>query len=114
MFSLRPWQIWLAAAACLSLVISTLGWLTMRAIAADQAAQLAAEQAALEENIRLALWRIDTQMAAFISDESARPIHNYQAALSMPGAQAPNSAAPPEELILVSPLINPGVPEIFA
>lgn len=113
---LRPWQIWLAAIVCLLLVVTTWSWLSLRALAADEAEQQAKRQAALEENIRLALWRIDTQMASLIADENARPVENYKAALTMPQPVSANGdkAAASTDLVMISPLVNQGVTEIFA
>ncbi|MDX1964248.1 MAG: ATP-binding protein [Pirellulales bacterium] len=117
MFSLRPWQIWLAGAALLFMVVSALSWLSVRAIQADQAEQNAQAQAIQEENIRLALWRIDTQMAALINDESSRPIYNYQSVFVLNTPTVTNYDTQSNESVTnsvacVSPLIVPHAPEI--
>ncbi len=112
---MRPWQIWTAALVCLTLVVTAFGWLSFKAIAADRAEHTAQEQAQLEEKVRLALWRMDTQLAKLLADESMRPTYNYTAALSL----APSNLAPatknkvaPRDLLLVSPLLNSSIAEV--
>lgn len=112
---MRPWQIWTAAIVCLALVVTAFGWLSFKAIAADRAEHTAQEQAALEENVRLALWRMDTRLAALLADESMRPTYNYTAALSL----APSNPAPatkgspsPRDFLLISPLLNTSIAEV--
>ena len=59
----RPWQIWLAFAACLIVAVIALGWLSAKAVQADLRDVAAKRQAVVEENSRLALWRMDSFMA---------------------------------------------------
>jgi signal transduction histidine kinase len=110
---MRPWQIWTAALICLTLVVAAFGWLSFKAIAADRAEHTAQEQAQLEEKVRLALWRMDTQLAKLLADESMRPTYNYTAALSLaPASAAPRSKTAPRDLLLVSPLLNSSIAEV--
>jgi signal transduction histidine kinase len=112
---MRPWQIWTAAIICLALVVTAFGWLSFKAIAADRAERTAQEQAALEENVRLALWRMDTRLAALLADESMRPTYNYTAALSLaPVSPTPKTknAPAPRDMLLVSPLLNSSIAEV--
>jgi signal transduction histidine kinase len=66
----RPWQIWTTFGACLIVAIVAVGWLSVKALLVEQ-------QAALEENTRLALWRMDSLMAPLVAQESARPYFTY-------------------------------------
>lgn len=111
---MRPWQIWTAAFVCLTLVVTAFGWLSFKAIAADRAERTAQEQALLEENVRLALWRMDTRLAALLSDESMRPTYNYTAALPLAPNPAPatKTKTPQRDLLLVSPLLNSSIAEV--
>jgi signal transduction histidine kinase len=113
---MRPWQIWTAAIVCLALVVTAFGWLSFKAIAADRAEHLAQEQAQLEENVRLALWRMDTRLAALLADESMRPTYNYTAALSLaqvnPAPTTKNTAPSPRDFLLISPLLNTSIAEV--
>lgn len=67
----RPWQIWLAFGICLAAVFLATAWLSYKALQSDRAEQLARNQAALEENARLALWRMDSYMAPLVAQENA-------------------------------------------
>ena len=74
----RPWQIWLAFGVCLAVVIAAVGWMSVRALEADNAEAAATRQAALESNAQLALWRMDSAMAPLVAQESARPYFTYE------------------------------------
>lgn len=76
-FLRSAWQIWLAYVASLAIVVVGVAWLSLRALEAERAEAEARSQAALEENTRLALWRMDTAKASLISDEAARPYFAY-------------------------------------
>ena len=56
----RPWHVWIAFAACLAVVLAAMAWISMTALQLDRAETAARRQAALEENVQLALWRIDS------------------------------------------------------
>jgi signal transduction histidine kinase len=73
----RPWQIWTVYIASLALVIAGVVWLSLRALESERIETAARQQAALEENTRLALWRMDSAKAPLVSDESARPYFAY-------------------------------------
>ncbi len=47
----------------------------------DQAEAKARRQAAVEENVRLALWRMDSALAPLVAQESARPYFAYSSFL---------------------------------
>jgi len=78
----RPWQIWSVYLGCLAVVGLAVGWLSLRALQADRAEAEIRRLAALEENARLALWRMDSMLAPFIAQESARPSEWYGHPLS--------------------------------
>jgi signal transduction histidine kinase len=73
----RPWEIWLAFSVCLAAVAAAVGWLSVRALAAEQAEMTIRQQATLEENVRLALWRMDSALAVRLAQENARPFEAY-------------------------------------
>ncbi len=75
----RPWQIWLAFALCLAVVLAAMGWVSLTALSLDRAQTEARRQAKLEENVRLALWRMDSSVSPLIARESARPYFTYTA-----------------------------------
>jgi signal transduction histidine kinase len=74
----RPWQIWIGFGTALAVVAAGVGWLSFRALESDRAEAAARQQAAIEEDVRVALWRMDTQMSAFVAQESARSSDAWQ------------------------------------
>jgi signal transduction histidine kinase len=85
----RPWHRWLIFAACLAILLGALGWMTGTLLRFERDRAEMLRQAHLEERVRLALWRMDSALAALIVEESARPAGAYEAAPS--GAQPPPS-----------------------
>ena len=68
---MRPLHVWTAYGICLAVAAAALAGLTTRAIEADRAEAAARQEAAVEENVRLALWRIDSMLAALVARETA-------------------------------------------
>jgi signal transduction histidine kinase len=68
---MRPWHVWTAYALCLAVAAAAIVTLTNRALESDQAEARARREAALEENCRLALWRMDSAAATLVARESA-------------------------------------------
>jgi len=106
----RPWQIWLTLAGCFAVALCALGYLTNKALELDRAELAARQQAALEENVRLALWRMDTAASAIVAQESARPWSDYLASLAPPGAAGGNA---PRSATVASPLLINPPPEVL-
>ena len=73
----HPWQTWLTFALCLLVVLAAMGWMSLTALRLDRARALAHQQAAVEENVRLALWRMDSSVSPLIARENARPYFAY-------------------------------------
>jgi signal transduction histidine kinase len=61
---------WLAFAAAALVVMAAMGWTTAAVLRLDRRAQL-------EENVRLALWRMDSALGPLIAAEQARPPEDY-------------------------------------
>ncbi len=108
----RPWQIWLAFGVCLAVVVAAVGWMSVRAIEADHAQTTARQQAALEGNAQLALWRMDSAVSPLVAQESARPYFVYEAfyAVGRPVAQSKAKSAAPQ---IPSPLLGESSPEVL-
>jgi signal transduction histidine kinase len=101
--------------ASLVLVVAGVGWLSLRALEAERAESDALAQAALEENTRLALWRMDSAKAALVSDESARPYFAYMTlypAERAYGRMLNRKTATPSPMLL-SPLAAPANSEVL-
>jgi len=92
----RPRSIWIAFAVCLAVVLAAMAWVSVTAFQLYQAEQTAQNQAALEENVRLALWRIDSALTPLLIQESMRPQTSY---LRLVPA-APSSPDDPVQLVI--------------
>jgi signal transduction histidine kinase len=66
----RPWQIGLAFVACLAVVLAAMAWISFEVLRLDR-------HALQEENVRLALWRMESSLAPLVIQESARPYFEY-------------------------------------
>jgi signal transduction histidine kinase len=107
----RPWPVWIAFSGCLAVVLAATGWVSLTALGLDQAEQAARRQAALEENMRLALWRMDSSLAPVIAQESARPYFTYSAFLPADRIYGQVSGDRASAMLLPSPLL--GEPPAF-
>jgi signal transduction histidine kinase len=70
------------------LVAAAMAWLSRLAFKLESDGKAALRQAAFEENVRLALWRMDSTLSGLISMENARPYESYPALIHA----TPNSA----------------------
>jgi len=75
----RTWPIWASFGLCAAVLAAGMGWVTLTAVKLDRARAEARHQAALEESVRLALWRMDSALSALLARESARPYFSYSA-----------------------------------
>ena len=71
---LRRLWLWIAFAALWSLAFAAVLWLGRSVIRLDQAEREARHAAAIEEGLRLSLWRLDSLLAPLIAQESLSPI----------------------------------------
>jgi signal transduction histidine kinase len=78
--SRRIW--WFIYGVCATAVIAALAWVTAEMIRLEraelQARADAAQQATHQENLRLALWRMESWFVARLAREAARPHYAYQ------------------------------------
>ena len=63
---------WLVFAAALTLVVAVMGWVTLKLVDLEKQRVETEQQAALEEQVRIALWRLDTATTPLISQEIAQ------------------------------------------
>lgn len=108
----RPWHIWLAFGACLSVVLAAMGWISLTVIRLDRNEQHTRTQSQREENARLALWRMDSALAPIAAQESARPYFAYGSFYSAdrPYGNMFNDNVKPGEVLLPSPLLSQAGP----
>lgn len=112
----KPWQIWTAFGLCLSVILLSMLWLTLRAVALDQAevdarreADAARGRSELQERIALALWRMDWTLAPLIAQEVTRPSYTYRPFLTAPATKG----EPTRRAELASPLLNLASPFVL-
>ncbi|HUU93403.1 MAG TPA: HAMP domain-containing sensor histidine kinase, partial [Phycisphaerae bacterium] len=75
----RPWQIALVFAVALAVVLAAMGWISSEVLRLDRDQAETKRLALQEENVRLALWRMESALALLIAQESARPPADYTA-----------------------------------
>src|SRR5436309_12181979 len=85
----QPRFLWLGFAAAVAVVLASMGWVTAAVLRLDAAEAESRRRAQLEENVRLALWRMDSALAPLIAAEHARPAGAFGSAVSapLPGTQ---------------------------
>lgn len=71
---LQPWALF---GTCVLILLGAMGWLSVLLLRLDQASASARQRAILEENCRLALWRMDSMTASLMAAENARPAYEY-------------------------------------
>lgn len=82
----RPWLIWSLFAACVLTVVTALAYVSVMVVQADEREAAALRRAAIEENVRLALWRLDAAFTPLLARENARPYEVYQPFYAARGA----------------------------
>lgn len=74
----RSWVIWLMFTGCLAVALVAMGWISLTVVQLEEAEAKARHRALVEENVHLALWRMDSAMAPIVAQESARPYLAYR------------------------------------
>lgn len=97
----RPWKVWLWFLLALAIVVPAMGWLTHKAMELDRAVTASARTADLEEDISLALWRMDVALAPLVAQEAARPYVVYRPFLVAPNSPGTKGTVQPQ----ASPLL---------
>lgn len=109
----RPLYIWIGFFLGLALLVSAMGWISWTVLRLDRAENQARRLARQEENVRLALWRMDSMVTPLIAQESARPFFLYRSFYpsNRPYARMfePLSASDP---LQASPLLRASNPKI--
>lgn len=109
-----PRWIWWVLVCCAAAALGTLAWATMHALRLEQREAEARTLSRQEESIRLALWRMETQLAPILGREAARPYYQY---LSFyPADRAVTNLyeeVKPGEVMVPSPLLDSGEPHVL-
>jgi len=74
----RPLKTWLAFGLCVVVALVAMAWISFVVLNLEQQQRVAQENAAVEENIRLALWRMDSAAGALLAEENGRPYFTYR------------------------------------
>src|SRR5512136_448671 len=105
----RSWALWFVFAGCAVIVIAAMAWVSMIVVQLDEAGAKSRQLAQLEENTRLALWRMESMLTPFIAQENARPYYSYQAFFPAERAYTRMlSRLEPNEILIPSPLLKEG------
>lgn len=73
----RLWLVWFLFALFLAVGFAAMAWISFTILRLDRAETDARQNAALEENVRLALWRMDSMLSPILAQEIARPYFAY-------------------------------------
>jgi signal transduction histidine kinase len=85
---MKPAHVWTLFAVCLGVVLVAMAWSSAIVLRLERAEVQSKAQAALEENARLALWRMDSALTPLLAQESARPYFHYRAFYAAGGPYA--------------------------
>ena len=98
-----PWMIY---ALAVLLGLGAMGWITRATLRAARAEAESQARLAQDERARLALWRMDSTMALFLTPENARPYFHYESFYPPGQAYAKGGAkADPRQLLIPSPML---------
>ncbi len=107
---LIPWLIFALGALA---VLEGLGWVTWRSLTLERREREARAESGVQESLRLALWRMESELTPIIAQESARPYFHYLA-LYPAQRRYESMLDPPRqgEVLVPSPLLEPPGPYI--
>ncbi len=92
--------------ACLVLLLAAMGWVSWNTLALEEAREKAAQDADVQERVRLALWRLDFQASSLMIRENARPPHDFRAFYAQEGVVGKDSGLIKKgDVMAASPLL---------
>jgi signal transduction histidine kinase len=100
-------------ALCAAALVGVMAWLTLTVRRLEDAERRSRDEAALEETVRLALWRMESQLAPLVAQESSHPYYLYRR--SFPArlvATLPSNRPELANVPIVSPLAAPSSPYV--
>lgn len=104
----RAWITWVLFAAAIVVALAAMAWVSVTALRLDRARAESERQAYIEENVRLALWRLDSAAAPLVAGEGARALGDIRgvdtAALTKAGGKSGRSV-PVLSTVLPSPFV---------
>jgi len=84
----RPGIPWLLFALCLAFFVGAMAWITGRALSLEDQRREADIEAGRNDQVRLALWRMEAEASALVVRESARPSDHYRPFLPVDSLQS--------------------------
>lgn len=98
---------WLLFLTCLAVSGGALAWMSARMLDLEAQRRSTAEDAQVQEKVRLALWRMDSLASALLIRENSRPAWHYQAFYAPDDLFASSTRAIPKgQALMPSPLFG--------
>ena len=109
----RPLYVWILFGLSLTAVLAAMGWVSLTVLDLEEERTAAGRRAALEEDVRLALWSIDSAAAPLIAQESTRPYFVFRSFYDAGGPDESSQDSQPASINLQpSVLLTQDVPYI--
>ena len=74
----RPLKTWLAFGLCVFVAVVATAWVSFIVLDLERQQHESQQDAIVEENVRLALWRMDSAAGAMLAEENGRPYFTYR------------------------------------
>jgi signal transduction histidine kinase len=104
---MRPFIRWLLFLTCLAVFGGVMVWISTRMLDLEEQRRSTAEDAQVQEKIRLALWRMDSLTSALLIRENSRPAWHYQAFYAPDDLFASSTQSIPKgQALMPSPLFG--------
>ncbi len=104
---MRPILRWFLFTACLVVFTAAMLWISARILDLEGQRQRTAEEAQVQEKVRLALWRMDSLASALLIRENSRPAWHYQAFYAPDDLFASSTQSIPKgQALMPSPLFG--------
>ncbi len=100
---MRRSLLWIIFGLCVTVGFAAMAWISLTVLRLDRQSQV-------EENVRLALWRMDSSLSPLIAQETARPYFAYSPFIRT--QRAYNKAYSEVEVMIPSPLLTQDSPLI--
>jgi len=109
---MRPFLRWFLFLTCLAVFGGVLVWISLRMLDLESQRRRTAEDAQVQEKVRLALWRMDSLASTLLIRENSRPAWHYQAFYAPDDLFASSTQSIPKgQALIPSPLFG-SVPEL--
>ena len=111
---MKTWLLWTIFGIGLLLAGGVMGYVSVRLLDLEEAHAEATRSTIAEENVRLALWQMDGEIAPIVTDEASRPYFQYVPFFPAEGAYTRMFNDVQEgDVLLPSPLMRNEVPQII-